>query len=260
MDRIAGDGQSVPTDDVFGSGLAIQLRNASTGAPVPNAPTAFTITSLRETAFPGEVFANPLVVRVLDAQGAPPPEQDVVLTFSISGWAAFPDRADSVDVQLTTDGTATAPSMTAGPVAAPVVINVQVADASVTPTQFVETVKSFTPTALMVISGSGESAPTDVGFSVPLVAQVREQSGNGLANATVTFTVTGPASFANGTTAGIGTDVNGNAQAPDLTAGPTPGAVTVSAAVGELASSAAFNETVVARVPTSVIATSGSGQ
>ncbi len=113
MDRIAGDGQSVPTDDVFGSGLAIQLRNASTGAPVPNAPTAFTITLLRETAFPGEVFANPLVVRVLNAQGAPPPEQDVVLTFSISGWAAFPDRADSVDVQLTTDGTATAPSMTA---------------------------------------------------------------------------------------------------------------------------------------------------
>jgi hypothetical protein len=102
--------------------------------------------------------------------------------------------------------------------------------------------------AITATSGSGQSAQTGQAFAQPLVATVTDPADNSpVAGAPVTFTVTaGSASFGGGTTATVTTDANGRATSPTLTAGSTPGQVTVSATTPGATGAATFTETVTA--------------
>ena len=81
--------------------------------------------------------------------------------------------------------------------------------------------------------GSGQSTVVGMPFADPLVATVVDKDGHATPGAAVTFTVTaGAAHFASGSTATALADIFGDANAPTLTAGTTPGPVTVTATSG----------------------------
>ena len=87
------------------------------------------------------------------------------------------------------------------------------------------------PAALEIISGNGQQgAPGDT-LAQPLTVDVRDQYGNPLGGATVTFAVTDGDGTLSDTTAT--TDANGRA-ATTLSLGPQPGTNTVVATVSDL--------------------------
>ncbi len=91
------------------------------------------------------------------------------------------------------------------------------------------------PAAIVVVSGTPQSAPLNTAFAAPLKVKVTDSSGAPLGNINVTFTApTGGASgkFANGgTTVTVATDANGIATSPVFTANSVSGAYSVTANV-----------------------------
>ncbi|MBM7774291.1 hypothetical protein JOD54_004495 [Actinokineospora baliensis] len=109
-------------------------------------------------------------------------------------------------------------------------------------------------------SGGGQSTPAGLPFAAPLTVTVNDQYGAAFANAEVTFTATGGATFAGSATATATTDPAGVATSPALTAGPTPGPVTVTATTPGVTGTADYALIVTAPIPAAITARSGSGQ
>ena len=87
------------------------------------------------------------------------------------------------------------------------------------------------PYALEIISGDGQQGEPGAALAQPLVVEVRDQNGNPLAGAQVTFAVTAGGGTLSATTAT--TDADGRALTT-LTLGRTPGTTTVRATVADL--------------------------
>jgi hypothetical protein len=227
-------------------------------APAP--ATIGVVSGDKQSALPGAAFADPLGVKVLDAQGRPA-TGDVTVTFAVvSGSATFPEGRESAEVGISHEGNATAPELTAGPATGPVVVEASVADSAATSARFEETVAAFVPSELRAVSGAGQSALTGAHFMDPLVVQVLDQNGSGLSDVVVTFDVSGPASIYGRTSVEVGTNHDGQAAAAGLMAGTSAGPVRVTATAEGLKTSVVFDETVTARVPTTIVAYSGGGQ
>ncbi len=120
------------------------------------------------------------------------------------------------------------------------------------------------PSTITVLSGAPQSAAVNTAFASPLQAVVRDQFGNPVPGAVVTFTA--PSSGAGGTFAGgaltamATTDAGGTAVAPTFTANTTAGQFVVSASVNGASTPASFNLTNTAGAPASITVVSGGGQ
>ena len=181
------------------------------------------------------------------------------------GRATFPGGLSTVDVLEGFDGYVSAPALTAGEEAGPIVVSASVVSSAVPSVRFQESVSAPTAGSISVLSGGGETVPVSpanvrTSFSKPLVVQVRDTRGQVLPSATVTFTAAGPAAFDAGSTVRVQTGPTGQATAGGLSAGRVAGAVTITAAVAGVSSSAVFTETVVARFVSLVVVRSGNNQ
>ncbi|GLZ42184.1 VWA domain-containing protein [Actinokineospora sp. NBRC 105648] len=114
---------------------------------------------------------------------------------------------------------------------------------------------------LAPVAGNGQSTPAGTAFPTALTASVLNPTSQPVAGTPVTFTLAGPATFPGGATSvTVTSGTDGRATTPALTAGITPGAVTVVASAPGTTSIATFTETVTAAVPRAIAPTSGGGQ
>ena len=112
------------------------------------------------------------------------------------------------------------------------------------------------PSGLVKISGDNQQSMPSTALARPLVIEVRDQHGNPLPNARVTFSVTAGGGTLSSTTAT--TNANGRARST-LTLGSELGTNTVTATVSGLAA-ATFTATAVEQTPHSLTKVSGDGQ
>jgi adhesin/invasin len=212
----------------------------------------------------GGMFGTALVATVT-TNGAP--NSGVVVTFTApsNGPSATFSNTSSTSATATTDvnGIATSPSFTANNQVGRYNITATV-DGNRTPATFALSNTTGGPAAMMVASGSPQSAPINGAFSAPLVAKVVDIGGNPVSGALVTFTA--PASgasglFTNGTATETDTsDANGLATSTTFTANGISGADIVTATAAGVASGTNFNLTNAAGAPTSIVVASGAPQ
>lgn len=100
-------------------------------------------------------------------------------------------------------------------------------------------------------TGGNQSTAVDTAFGDPLAVTVQDDYGNPISGMTFTFTVTsGSAAFPGGVdSAKVDTDANGTATSPTLTAGGTPGPVTVTVTASGFPSPIVIDETVTGIAP-----------
>ena len=170
----------------------------------------------------GTVLASPLVVEVLDQNGAA--YAGVAVTFAVTAGGG------RLSVEVATTGTDGRASTTLTLGRTPGTNTVQATVAGLEPV-------TFTAAGLAVAqsldkpSGDGQEGPAGAALSEAFVVEVRDQNGNPLAGAQVTFAVTAGGGTVQATTAT--TDVNGRASTT-LTLGSQPGPNTVEAIVAGL--------------------------
>ncbi len=148
-------------------------------------------------------------------------------------------------------------------------VNVTVTDSS-TPTPgtvratFTLVISQAAPASITATSGTPQTAATASAFALPLVATVKDASGNPLSGVSVTFAA--PSSGASGTFSGntltyvTTTNASGQATSTTFTANSTTGPYTVTATVSGIATPAAFSLANSSRPPGSITATSGTPQ
>jgi streptogramin lyase len=129
--------------------------------------------------------------------------------------------------------------------------------------QIGELVLPHPPASITAASGSGQSATVTDAFASPLVVTVKDQYGNPVPGASVTFTApaSGPSgTFSNGkATITETTDANGQLSEA-FTANTAAGAYAVTASVAGVLTPASFSLTNNPGAPAVITATSGSGQ
>jgi Bacterial Ig domain/Bacterial Ig-like domain (group 1) len=193
-------------------------------------------------------LADSLVVRTTDALGNP--VANVEVTWSVSGGGSI----SPVTVLTDTDGLAAAERVL-GPTA-----GAQSAQATVSQfagsITFTHTAEPANPTALVLISGNGQSAPA--GFEVPadLVVRLQDPSGNGIGSRAITWVV--PSGSGSVSPVSVQTDPNGLASTrwrlPNVV-----GQYTVSAVFSGL-DPVVFTATANSDAPTMIEMVSGNGQ
>ena len=194
----------------------------------------------------GAALPQPFVVLVLDQYGDPFPGATV--EFSVSTGAGTLSKSKS-----TTDDKGHASStLTLGRNPGTNTVDVTVAGAE--PVIFTSTGEAI-PRTLSKLSGDKQEGHAGAALPEPFVVEVRDQIGNPLAGAQVTFAVTAGGGTLSTTT--DTTDANGRA-AVTLTLGSLPGANTVSVRVAKL-KPVAFIATGQA-VPQTLAKLSGDGQ
>jgi hypothetical protein len=146
----------------------------------------------------------------------------------------------ATEVSCTSDSTCTAKSPADSPGTVAVTVTTTAGTSSTgTSDQF-----TYVSPTVLALEGSGQSAISGTRFRDPLIATVELSDSPG-AQTPVTFTVaTGSASFGGHASATTGTDANGVATAPTLTAGKTAGAVTVTVTTPGGSSPATYRLTV----------------
>ncbi len=214
----------VPGTDI-GAALYLQAFGPYSFTSIPGAPTAVQIVSgNNQLGIVGQTL-NPLVAKLVDANGNPVQGQTMV-------WSVLPAGAATLASSTTrTDNN--------GEVSSTVSLNLPAsAGAQITVTlqsnpnisaTFQETVLGSL-TSMTKVSGDGQSAQTGTTFVRQLVVQLNNASGP-VQGYPVQYTVTGPVTLLEGTT--IDTDANGRA-AVTPKAGTLTGTATVTAVAGAL--------------------------
>ncbi|MFC6087738.1 hypothetical protein [Saccharothrix lopnurensis] len=229
----------------FAAALAEIFAEIADPTP-PDGPTTIAATTGDGQSTPaGTPFPTALTATVTGSDARP--STDTPVTFTVEGPAAFPGGATSATASTGADGLATAPTLTAGTTTGAVTVTATAAGVR-TPATFTATVTAPVPASIAATSGGGQSATPGTAFAAPLVATVTSTANTPSADAEVAFAVTGgTATFPGGaTTATVGTDADGRATAPTLTAGTTTGPVTVTATAGGVTTPATFTGTVTA--------------
>ena len=153
------------------------------------------------------------------------------------------DATADTTFQISPDGTCTANSCSAT-TAGPHTVTGTASSATGTATL---TVNPAAAATIIPTAGSGQSAPPGTAYATRLTATLTDRYDNPIPDTKLTFTVTSgtaafPGSGSGATTVSVDTNNSGTATAPKLTAGTTPGPVTVTATSG--AATATFAETV----------------
>ncbi|MEQ1698383.1 MAG: Ig-like domain-containing protein, partial [Hyphomicrobiaceae bacterium] len=208
-------------------------------------------------------FANALQARVLDSSGIPVVGAVVVFTAPTTGARANFAGNSTATATTNASGVATAPSATAGTVTGSYTISATVQGTAIS-TTFTLTNTPGAAATITRVSGNSQSVALGADFAQPLVAVVKDASGNIIPGASVTFNAPVTAAkvtFAGGlTSVTVVTDSSGNATSTVATATGATGSVTVSARVNNTTPSVNFTLTNTGAVPGSVSAQSGSAQ
>jgi uncharacterized protein (TIGR03437 family) len=176
-----------------------------------------------QTGAPGEQLPLALLARIEDGFGNALPNTPVTWTVE-SGSATLVNSINRSD-SLARVSTLVRLGSTPGPVRIRVTAQGGTADAFA---NFTATV-NIGATQLRRVSGDGQSVIVNQAFPEALVAQVLDANGQGVPNVQVSFTVnSGSATLSSATAT---SDASGNVRV-NVTAGATPGTVTIGAAFG----------------------------
>jgi ELWxxDGT repeat protein len=172
--------------------------------------TSLTITSgNNQSTTVGTAFSSPLQVQVLDQFAEPMEGVPVAFTAPSSGASAtLSSSTETTDVNGHAQVTATANTVAGS-------YQVQATAGSLTGVQFNLTNSPAASAGLQIVSGNHQSTTVGTPFSNPLVVRLVDQYGNGVDNASVTFTAPtgGPGALFGGINAiTVTTDNNGYAQ------------------------------------------------
>ncbi len=224
----------------------------STAAPVYSLSP---LSGSNQSAEESTTFPNSLTCVVGDAQLNAVPNAPV--TFTVTGPATFDPRdaatvkPDCLSATIASDarGMAHSPLVVAGSVAGQATVTAtnpyQQAPATfllfVTPPAPVDPYTK--PYTLVKSAGDHQSTTTGQDFSNPLQTLVLDASGKQVANATVSYSINGPATFDPGDTTSRSdlTDGNGIATSSKIKAGGSAGTVQVIAANKDATSQATFD-------------------
>ncbi|MBW4525332.1 MAG: Ig-like domain-containing protein [Phormidium tanganyikae FI6-MK23] len=199
-------------------------------------------------------FANPLQTTVRDQYGNPVPNATVSFGVPGTGASGTPSAAT---VTTDTNGNA-AVNITANTVSGNFNTTGSVGGVA-TPANFSLTNLADVPFSIAATSGSGQSITVNTNFANPLQTTVRDQYGNPVPNATVSFGVPGTGASGTSSAATVTTNASGNATI-NITANTVAGSFNSTGSVGGVATPATFSLTNLADLPFSITATNGSGQ
>ena len=209
-------------------------------------------------------FTTQLQATVRDSGGNPIAGVVVVFSAPTTGARATFAGASSTTTTTNASGVATAPAALAGTVAGAFVVTATVQGTAIS-TTFNLTNTPGAVSTIARVSGNAQSAALGVNFAQPLVAVVRDASGNPIPGVTVTFTA--PSTGARATFPGpvavttVVTDSSGQATSPPLTAAGATGTYNVGArATGGPNPNVNFSLTNTAATPASVSVNGGSPQ
>lgn len=239
IESTAGDPANLPPSMGFGWQLGLTVT--------PGAPASFTLVSGNsQSAQAGAALGTPLVVKVVSTNGAPLSGQTVTWSVSPAGSASLSSTTSTTD----SNGQATTNVTLASSASGSVQVTARLSGSSLPAVVFnVTAVQPVTISGFTAASGNNQAAIVGAQFGSPLAVLVTTTSGLG-ANLPVQFSISGPATFSTGgTTATATTNATGVAQV-NVTAGTTPGAVTVTATVAGFSTPVSFNLTVSPPGPT----------
>ncbi|HEY3738841.1 MAG TPA: Ig-like domain-containing protein [Bryobacteraceae bacterium] len=160
---------------------------------------------------------HPLTVQATDASGNPVEGVSIVWTVT-SGAASLGANPTVTDAQGESSNT-----VTFGKTPGPVMIRAQMSASSYVDFYLVS---PQVVSGVTVVSGDNQSALPGAAFANPLVVRVTDASGNPMAGVSVAFSIAGGGSLS---APSVMTDATGAAKVT-ATAGPDPGALTVTAA------------------------------
>lgn len=206
--------------------LAVLLGACEGGTDGPKPTAVVAASATTQTAVVGTAVAEAPSVRVTDQDGQA--MAGVAVTFVVSaGGGSLGSGAATTNAQ----GVATAGAWTLGTAAGQNAVTATVG--RLAPVQFIATAMPRSPATITAVSATTQTGlPGTPVTQVPTV-RVNDQTGQPLAGATVTFTVTGGGGQVGSATAVTG--ANGQASAGSWTLGSTPGQNTLSATVTGLA-------------------------
>jgi len=194
--------------------------NSTTSTPVATSITANSATD-QQTGVAGASLAQPVSVVVKDQSGAP--MENAAVSWTVESGGGSVASASSA-----TDATGMATVIwTLGPVAGPDSLKASIAAG--TSVVFSATATAGPASAMRITSGNGQSIAVGT-QTAPMVVQVVDQFANPVANATVTWAVTGGGTLSATTTT---TDATGTTQVT-LSTDPAPATYLVTAATGTI--------------------------
>ena len=228
---------------VAGIVQGVIFRAETTLAPPP--PMLRIISGNNQTGTPGQTL-EPLVVELRDRNAQPVAGFFIIFTHSDGSLSTVLDVTDSNGRAETI--------LTLGSEVGTTTVTVVAGRASVT----FEVTVTLPPTGLEKISGDNQTGHTGTALAHPFVVEVRDANGDPVADATVTFTVTGGGGSVNPET--TQTNVRGRASTR-LTLGDSPGTNTVTVSVGGLSQTRRFTaEATLPPPPPVLLKISGDGQ
>ena len=221
-----------------------------------------------QTASLGAPFPTGLQVAVLSSQGAPVSGEPVTFSAPASGASGTfaTTNAATVTVYTNNSGDATAPAFTANDLPGTYTVVATSSAATGSALFSLTNDDAGIPATIVASQGSGQTAATGAGFSLPLTATITDAQGLPVAGASVTFSVTPGSTGASASFAGSGSSVseatnsNGVATTPVLTAGSVAGSLSVIATVRGLNTTVTFPLTVTAGVPYALTLGAGASQ
>ena len=191
----------------------------------PGVPGQIQVSSGNNQTINAGQSTQPLVVKVTDASGQNPiAGQTVNWTVSPAGAASLSAPSSSTNSSGLASITATLSATAVGTVTIKAALAGSLSNIS---TNFNVAV-NVQVSGLQKIAGDSQSAPTGQAFTSPLVVQANANNGQPAQGLPISFSISGPGTLS-ATTAT--TDSTGRAQVT-VTAGSTPGTVTVTASTG----------------------------
>ena len=190
-------------------------------------PGAINITGgNNQSANPGQALPVALTAQVVAVGGGAIAGLAVNWSVTPSGAATLSPVTSTSDVNGTVSTMVTLSSSAVGPIQVKAAL---VGNPGISAT-FMETANSLVSGIQIVSGNNNQTAVVNTAFSQPLIVQVNGTSGQPLANATVQFSITGTGA---GTLSAASATSGSNGQAGvTVTAGATPGPITVTAMVG----------------------------
>jgi hypothetical protein len=216
-----------------------------------------------QTAAVNTAFAAPLVAKVM-LGSTPLSGAFVTFTAPATGASGTFDGGTTTETDTTdSTGTATSSTYTANGIIGADTVTASVGGV-ISTVNFSLTNSSGPAASITATSGSLQDATVSTAFAAPLVVTVVDANQYPVTGASVTFTAPAAGAsgtFANGTaTETDTTNASGVATSSIFTAGATPGAYTVTAAVAGVSSAANFTLTNITGALVSITATSGTPQ
>jgi len=216
----------IPAPVAFDQYPGIQLQVSAVS------PGLITIVSgNNQTVNPGQASA-PLVVKVTDASGAVPIANTAVNWTLTGAGATLTSNSTTTDSNGQARTTANFSASAVGQISVKAALTG--ANSGIATTFTLNT--NVQIASLTKVSGDSQSIQANQNFPAPLIVQVNGSNGQPVVGQPVSFTITGGGTLS---ATSVPTDASGRAQV-SVKAGATPGAIGVTAAVGNISQSFAL--------------------